>query len=146
MAAQRSGLTQALALTNKRIATMKKSALAFLLLIPVHSNASEPGPAPVIQVPVNETCREHIVAEPRITAEDWPKRARGRNVNAYVVISYDLDGTGKPKNAQVTDSVPKGLFDRSTLSILDRTEFAQDAVAQSCIYVRTYGAVRRAER
>ena len=125
---------------------MKKSALATLLLISTHSNASEPGPAPTIEVPVKESCREYIVAEPRITAEDWPKRARGRNVNAYVVITYDLDGTGKPKNAQVTDSLPKGLFDRSTLSILSRTEFAPDAVAQTCVYVRTYGAVRRAER
>ena len=125
---------------------MKKSALAFLLLTPFHSSASEPGPAPIIEVPVKETCQEHIIAEPKITAEDWPKRARGRNVNAYVVITYDLDGTGKPTNAQVTDSVPNGLFDRSTLSILNRTAFAPEAVAQSCTYVRTYGAVRRAER
>ena len=125
---------------------MKKTCLFALLLVSAHINASEPGPAPVIEVPVKETCREHIVTEPRITAEDWPKRARGRNVNAYVVISYDLDGTGKAQNTQISDSSPKGLFDRSTLSILNRTEFAPGVVAQACTYVRTYGAVRRAER
>ena len=135
-----------LALIIKGMAIVKKSYLLAFLLASTHANASEPGAAPTIEVPVKETCREHIVAEPRITAEDWPKRARGRNVNAYVVISYDLDGSGKAQNAQVTDSLPKGLFDRSTLNILNRTEFAPDAVSQACTYVRTYGAVRRAER
>ena len=122
---------------------MKKSFLTALFLVSAHADASGQSAAPVIEVPVKQTCQEHIVAEPRITAEDWPKRARGREVNAYVVITYDLDGSGKAQNAQVSDSLPKGLFDRSTLSILARTEFAQGAVAQACTYVRTYGAVRR---
>nr|WP_255682272.1 TonB family protein [Luteimonas sp. BDR2-5] len=81
-----------------------------------------------------------------MTIDDWPKRARGREVNAYVVISYNLDGSGKAKDLVVTDSKPKGLFDKTTLSILERTEFATGIQASSCVYVRTYGSVNRAER
>lgn len=126
--------------------TLKKILILAAALFPARIFASEPGPAPTIEVPVQESCHEHITAEPKITINDWPKRARGREVNAYVVISYDLDGSGKALNAQVTDSVPKGLFDNSTLSILRRTEFAPGAQAKGCTYVRTYGSVRRAER
>jgi TonB family protein len=123
-----------------------KKCLALVSFIAANAGASEPGAAPEIEVPVSQTCQEHVLSEPRITIADWPKAARGREVKAYVVITYDLDGSGKAKNAQVTDSVPNGLFDRSTLSILSRTTFAPDAVAQACTYVRTYGSVRRSER
>ena len=126
--------------------TLKKMLILAAALFPAHAFASKPGPAPGIEVPVQESCREHITAEPKITINDWPKRARGREVNAYVVISYDLDGSGRALSAQVTDSVPKGLFDKSTLSILRRTEFAPGAQVKGCTYVRTYGSVRRAER
>lgn len=98
---------------------------------------------PVVEVPVQETCREHITSEPSLTINDWPKQARDREVNAYVVISYNLDGSGKAKDPVVTDSKPKGLFDRTTLSILERTDFAVGVQASSCVYVRTYGSVRR---
>ena len=124
---------------------MKKCFL-LALLISSHAGASEPGVAPAIEVPVAQTCQEHVLSEPRITIEDWPKAARRREVNAYVVVTYDLDGSGKARNAQVTDSAPNDIFDQSTLNILARTEFALGAVKQACTYVRTYGSVRRSER
>lgn len=125
---------------------VKKSIMVLPVILALSVGAAAQAPAPSIDVAAIETCREHIVAEPRITAADWPKRARGREVNAYVVITYNLDGSGKPQDARVTDSLPKGLFDESTLGILSRTTFAPAAVAQGCVYVRTYGSVRRAAR
>ncbi|WP_425488023.1 energy transducer TonB family protein [Marilutibacter penaei] len=80
-----------------------------------------------------------------MTVDDWPRRALGRPVSAYVVVTYDLDGSGSARNATVSDSHPNTTFDRTTLSLLERTSFAQGVVAQGCINVRTYGAVRRAE-
>lgn len=82
------------------------------------------------------------MSEPRITPKDWPKRARGRDVSAYVVISYSLDGSGKAINPAVVDSKPKGLFDKTTLGLLERTEFSTDAKIPACTYVRTFGAVK----
>lgn len=125
---------------------MKKSIVVLSVTLGLSVGAAAQGPAPSVDVPAIETCREHIVAEPLITAADWPKRARGREGSAYVVVTYNLDGSGKPKDARVTDSLPKGLFDASTLGILSRTTFAPAAVAQGCVYVRTYGSVRRAAR
>ncbi|MHC9083965.1 energy transducer TonB [Luteimonas sp. RIT-PG2_3] len=101
---------------------------------------------PTIEVTAQETCREHIASEPRLTANDWPERARGLEVNAYVVITYRLDGSGKAKDLVVTDAKPNNLFNKTTLSILERTEFKPGAEVASCTYVRTYGAARRAER
>ena len=123
----------------------KVFALSFLLFVG-SSQAAGPRPGPVVEVPAKETCQEHITTAPRMTINDWPKRARGRDISAYVLISYDLDGTGKAKNLVVTDSKPKGLFDKASLSLLERTDFAPDVQAKSCTYVRTYGAVKRSER
>ena len=120
---------------------MKKPIALVSFLFAGHAYAA----GPIVEVPVQATCEEHIASEPRITAEDWPKRARGRDISAYVVISYSLDGSGRAINPVVTDSKPKGLFDKSTLRILERTEFLPDTVAHSCTYVRTYGAVKRGE-
>ncbi len=101
--------------------------------------------APVIDVPVQETCREHIVAEPKVTLADWPMRARGKETRAYVVITYDLDGSGKSSNAKVTDSMPSGLFDKTALGLLKRTTFKPGEQATGCVNVRTFGAVKRFE-
>ena len=125
---------------------MKRLLLLPIILIASHARAAGPGPAPVVEVPVQETCQEHIIASPRLSARDWPKKALGREVNAYVVVSYELDGSGTAQNPKVTNSIPAGLFDKTTLSILQRTDFAVGVQVPSCTYVRTYGAVRRAER
>ena len=125
---------------------VKKLLLLPFLFAASQSRSAGPSPVPVIEVPAQETCQEHITGTPRLTINDWPKRARGRDFSAYVVISYELDGSGKAKDLKVTDSKPAGLFDKATLSILERTDFAAGVQAPSCTYVRTYGAVRRAER
>lgn len=98
------------------------------------------------EAPVQAVCQEHIASEPRLRPDDWPKQARGREVNAYVVISYTLDGSGKARNAVVTDSRPKSLFDKTALGTLERTEFTPGVAATSCVYVRTYDSIRRSGR
>lgn len=120
--------------------------MKYLLFAVLSTSGAAHAAGPMIEVPVEETCREHVAEEPRITASDWPERARGREINAYVVVSYSLDGSGSAQNAVVTDSKPGKLFSKTTLSILERTRFVPGVVADSCTYVRTYGVVRRAER
>jgi TonB family protein len=125
---------------------MRNLLVLSIFLVAARANAAGPGAATIVEVPLQESCREHIVGEPRLTIKDWPRQALGRDVSAYVAISYDLDGSGKAKNLRVADSQPTKLFDKTTLSILERTDFAPGIQAQSCMYVRTYGAVRRGER
>lgn len=93
-----------------------------------------------------ETCQQHITAQPRMTMDDIPSGARGRELNAYVVVAYRLDGSGRAVDAKVVESKPKGLFDKSTLSLLGRTEFAAGVVEASCTYVRGYSTVRQRSR
>lgn len=116
-----------------------------LLLAAGSSQSADHGPPPVIEVPVQATCQEYITHEPELTIRDWPREALEQPINAYVVISYDLDGSGKAINLKVTDSKPAGIFDKTTLNILKRTKFSADAKANACIYVRTYGTVKRSE-
>ena len=130
----------------REITTLKKILVLFAAILPAHAFGSKPSIAPLIEPPVQASCKEHILAEPKITLSDWPDRARGRELSAYVVISYDLDGSGRASNAKVTDSVPKGLFDRATLSILRRTDFAPGVEVNGCTYVRTYDSMRRTGR
>ena len=101
---------------------------------------------PDVTVPIQETCREYITSEPRLTMEEWPREARGRELNAYVVVSYGLDGSGKARDLRVMESKPKRIFDKTTLSMLERTTFAAGVQTPACIYVRTYGSVIRRER
>lgn len=117
-----------------------------VMAVAANSHASGPAASPVIEVSAQETCKEYITAEPRLSANDWPRQALGRDVSAYVVVTYDLDGSGKAQNLRVVDSNPAGLFDKTTVSILKRTDFADGVQAQACTYVRTYGAVRRSQR
>ena len=121
---------------------MNRIALLLLVFVSGIAGAAEQ----MVVVPVEATCQEHITSEPRLSLEDWPKRMRDREVSAYVVVSYRLDGSGKATDAVVTDSQPAGVFDKTTLSALNRTKFAPGAEAQACVYVRTYGSVIRGAR
>jgi TonB family protein len=96
-----------------------------------------------LEVTAKESCQEHIVKTPRTTMKDWPKRALGRDVNAYVVITYKLDGSGKATNIEVADSVPAGLFDKTTRLSLQRTKFTPGVTEDSCTYIRMYKSARR---
>jgi len=81
-----------------------------------------------------------------MNASDFPSNARGKEYNAYVVVSYQLDGSGRAVNPQLVDAKPKRMFEKTTLSLLSRTEFTTGVVVSSCTYVRTYSAVRRRGR
>lgn len=115
--------------------------ITLLLLVVAFGTAHAAGPLQVVTT--QPVCQQHITSEPQVTAEDWPKRARGRDVSAYVVMSYRLDGSGKARDATVIESKPDGLFDKTAISLLNRTRFANDVVEASCVYVRTFGSVMR---
>lgn len=117
-----------------------KLLILFLLASTTLATASALVP---LEISAIESCKENIVDEPTLTIADWPKNARDRAIDAYVVISYELDGSGKPIRLKIIDSKPAGLFDATTISILERTNFTLGIKSESCTYIRTYGAVKR---
>jgi TonB family protein len=104
--------------------------------------ATKPQSAPS-EIAALEACQEHMLAKQSITMQEWPQNARGREINAYVVISYELDGSGKAKNQKIIHSSPAGLFDKVTASLLERTDFKIGVKAQSCNYLQTFNVARR---
>ena len=121
---------------------MKISVIALIMSVTVTAAASDLDPVPP-EILASETCQEHIVSDAKMTAADLPKNARGKEYNAYVVVSYQLDGTGKAVNPQLIDAKPKRMFEKTTISLLERTAFAPGVIKDSCTYVRTYSAMRR---
>ena len=92
---------------------------------------------------VQATCTEHVLSEPTIRVSDWPKKAQSGEINAYVVVEYALDGSGKAINASVVESSNRGLFKELTLKRLSETNFAPGIAVEKCVYVGTYQKVRR---
>lgn len=92
------------------------------------------------------TCEEYIIEDAKLTINDWPKKARGKSINAFVILSYNLDGSGKPQNITLIDSQPNNIFNRTTKNLLKRTLFKKGVEATDCIYIKTYGSVKRAEK
>ncbi|CNE44292.1 TonB family protein [Yersinia intermedia] len=47
--------------------------------------------------------------------EIYPSRAWVHDKEGYVKIAYDIDSSGKVKNAKIVESEPKSLFDKAAL-------------------------------
>lgn len=117
---------------------MKMPLLSLFLLASGVAHAAEPAAATPKQ-----RCEEHIVSRPKLLVDEWPAQAKGREIDAYVAISYALDGSGKAQHPVVIESSPSGLFDDTTLDLLKRTEFARDVQAERCVYVHRYRIAKR---
>ncbi len=100
-------------------------------------------PPPEPATTTKATCTEHIVTEPKVSISDWPKKTPAGELNAYVVVEYSLDGSGKAIGATVIDSSNRGIFNELTLRRLSGTEFSPGVRAEKCIYVSTYQKAKR---
>jgi TonB family protein len=111
---------------------------SFSSALPAGRNAIPP------ELLAGRTCQEHILKDAQMTAKDWPSAAKGRGeFNAVVIVSYKLDGSGKAIDPKVVYSTPKKIFDRTTVNLLGRIQFASSAVEESCYYLHTYSVRRR---
>lgn len=57
------------------------------------------------------------------TAVEFPRRARARDIEGYVVISLLIDRTGKVTTAKVIESEPAGVFEEKALQAIRRWLF-----------------------
>lgn len=49
------------------------------------------------------------------TAAEYPRRARAKDIEGYVVVSLLIDKTGRVKEAKVIEAEPAGIFDDSAI-------------------------------
>ena len=99
------------------------------------------GPAPIpADILARQTCQEDIVPGPRVSIADDLAAAfiAYGGSSAVVIVSYDLNGSGKAQDPQVIYSQPKRFFDKVALRELADTAFVPGAIRTSCAYVRTY--------
>jgi len=101
--------------------------------------ASDPGPIPA-DILARQTCREDIVHESQVAIADDLAAAFQEfgGQSASVIVSYDLDGSGKAVEPLVIYANPRKLFDKIALRQLADTRFAPGVIRKSCAFVSTY--------
>ena len=68
----------------------------------------------------------------------YPQYLRDRGVEGWVVVAFELDGSGKPSNTRVLHSKPERAFDRAAVEALEKTHFKEGAVKEDCESVSTF--------
>ena len=87
-----------------------------------------------------QTCQEHFA---RTVQPVFPSEALRDGLSGYVVVTYDLDGSGKAQNVQVVVAHPAGVFNAVAMEALRRSEFKQGVSVSGCRYVADFAVVRR---
>lgn len=114
---------------------MKISVLAIspmLLMCSAFSIASE------IQKISGRNCNVHKERFYSLTMDDLPESVRGKPYDAFVVVSYKLDGSGKAIDPKVELSAPKNLFESVAINRVLRTEFSPDVIESHCSEVQIF--------
>ena len=93
-----------------------------------------------LEIQQSESCREHLVQR---AVAAYPKKAMLKGLSGYVVLTYDLDGSGKAQGIVVADSQPSDIFNSSAIDALQRSAFKSDVKSIGCRYVVDFTAVRR---
>lgn len=71
---------------------------------------------------------EHIKFEvPR-----YPQHALRKQQEGWVILNFDLDGTGRASNIVVDRSMPEDVFVQASIDALKKTRFKDDARKSGC--------------
>jgi len=68
------------------------------------------------------TC-ENAVKPVKTAQPDYPRRAHARRIEGYVKFSFTISAEGDVKDVVVTESEPKGVFDRTAVRTIGRFKF-----------------------
>ena len=58
-----------------------------------------------------------------VTAPEYPRGAERRGIEGSVTISFAVAADGSVVDAEVTESIPSGVFDRAALSAIEQWRF-----------------------
>ncbi len=62
----------------------------------------------------------------------YPDTARAQRTEGWVVVGFDLDGSGKAGNVHVISSKPPGVFEDSALTSVSKTTYAPGVRRTGC--------------
>jgi TonB family protein len=68
----------------------------------------------------------------------YPIEARRSRTEGWVVLSFDVDESGKPSRLLVLDSEPKGYFDQAAIAAMKQWEFEPGAIGRQCKVTAEY--------
>jgi TonB family protein len=112
-----------------------RAALALLLLAGCATQApSLPRLAPE-EYRASQRCSEHVRHR---VAPAYPRDAVRNGQSGYVVMDYELDGSGRVLNVRVYDSSPRGVFDKASVEALQRSTFREGPIDTTCREVDEY--------
>lgn len=57
------------------------------------------------------------------TEPNYPSRARKRNIEGYVVLSFDIGLTGQPQNIVVEEAEPQQIFNREAIRAVKKWQY-----------------------
>ncbi|MBS0320529.1 MAG: TonB family protein, partial [Proteobacteria bacterium] len=62
----------------------------------------------------------------------YPDAALARRTEGWVVVGFDLDGSGRSSNARIVASQPPGVFDDAALTSVMKTTYASGVRRTAC--------------
>ncbi|MDM0076977.1 TonB family protein [Variovorax sp. J2P1-59] len=68
----------------------------------------------------------------RFAGPMYPSAARAAKTEGWVVVLYDLDGSGRARNVRVDESQPQNVFDAAAVRTIEETLYKRDAVRKNC--------------
>lgn len=71
----------------------------------------------------------------------YPRELIRRGTTGWVVLAYDLDGSGRAQNIRLVDSEPKDAFVQSAASSIAAQQFKKGSLQTNCTYLVTYTTV-----
>ena len=85
------------------------------------------------------SCKQHITKPGQLL---WPPTPPGE-VRGFVIVAFDLDGSGRAVNVELIDSSPGNVFADATVAVVLDTQFAPGVIRNDCVHVGDYAKVRR---
>jgi len=102
-------------------------------------------PAPVRPPPPDPDSVAHRLGAPMLQPEDtcsaeirnntfphFPPDALASRTEGWVMLTFDLDGSGKASNVKVIGSHPQGIFEQSAITSVEKTDYVPGARRTQC--------------
>ena len=83
--------------------------------------------APMLQP--EDTCSAEIRNN---TFPQFPADALATRTEGWVMVSFDLDGSGKASNIKVVGSHPQGVFEQAAITSVQKTDYVPGARRSLC--------------
>jgi|SRR5882672_3769916 len=76
--------------------------------------------------------RDALNYEPALTAVLYPRDQMMKRQEGWVVVGYDLDGSGSAQNLRILKSSPPGVFDTAVLRAFSGVKFKPETKRENC--------------